>query len=137
MSDVIPLKTKKEEPKPLIWVCECGCCTYELFSDSTVRCAVCGEATGGPDGGWDVPETDKKWDGEAPVRDISGNGSEVFARRRMDTYVKDPNACVIIVFDETGSIHTWSKVETKAQLEWFREKLDATYELVSKRIADE
>ncbi len=137
MSDVIQLNTKKEEPEPMVWVCACGCCTYELLSDSTVRCAMCGAATAGTDGGWDAPETDKKWDGEAPIRDISGNGSVEFARRRIETYVKDPGACAILVFDDTGSIHTWSKIETKEQLAWLREKLDASYELVSKRIADE
>jgi hypothetical protein len=133
MSEVIPLRPEKE---PLVWVCQCGCSTFELLSTSEVRCPVC-SVVSSAEGAWYAPDSDKEWDGEAPIRDISGNGSVEFARHQLIHHAKDDESCAIVVFNIGGSLHTWSMVENREQLEWFKEKLAIAYDLTAKRIADE
>lgn len=140
MSDVVKFGPKAPKT-PLIWVCTCGCSTFELLSDNTVRCPVCEIVSPSPDGGWYAPETDKMWEGkesdEAPIRDISGNGSVEFARARLRKYATDEDAMAICVFKEDGAVHTWSMVETAEQLEWLKRKLEVAYELTARKLETE
>lgn len=134
MTEVIPLKSKKE---PKIWVCQCGCSTFELLSTGEVRCPVCLVVSDAPDGGWAPDHEAADWEGDAPIRDISGNGSVDFARHMLVNHAKDPEACAIVVFKLSGSTHVWSMTETQEQLEWFRQKLDVAYEISAKKLTDE
>lgn len=141
MSEIIQLKGKKEPSPPKIWVCLCGCSTFELLSTAEVRCPVCLLTSPAPDGGWTPDPEAADWQGkdenDAPIRDISGNGSIEFARHMLLNHAKDPEACAIIVFKLSGSVHAWSMAETQEQLEWLRQKLDIAYEISAKKLEDE
>lgn len=151
MSEVVSLNAKRAElaaepeakraeleaeAEPRIWVCMCGCSTFELLSTSEVRCPVCLTTSEAPDGAWFAPETDGEWDGEPPVRDISGNGSVEFVRHQLSKYAGEEDACAVVVMKRAGSVHAWSMVETAEQLQWFREKLDAAYEITARKFAE-
>jgi hypothetical protein len=43
----------------------------------------------------------------------------------------------VIVFKDGGTVSVWSKVETPEQREWFKDKLDIVYGLVTKRMGEE
>jgi hypothetical protein len=135
MSEVIPFKNAKPLPEIKVWVCLCGCCTFEMLSDSTARCAMCAGVIAGEEGGWHAPDVDTVWDGDAPVRDVYGNGCEDFARRLVVRYAEDPDACAVLVFSHDGAIKTWCAVETPEQLEWFYRKLDEVRALVGKKFS--
>lgn len=139
--DFRPKAEVKPVEAPHIWVCQCGCSTFELLSDGTVRCPVCESVTESPDGGWYNPDNKARWEGEdgdiGPVRDISSNGSVEFAQMQLCSYAKDKDAAAVIVFKEGGSVSVWSKVETQEQREWFKDKLDIAYGLVTKRMGED
>jgi uncharacterized Zn finger protein (UPF0148 family) len=116
----------------MIWVCGCGCSTFELLSDGKVRCAMCEDVTEAENGGWHPPEDAPEWEGEPPVRDLNGNGSVEFARAAMVRYAKAKEATMIIVADEDGSIHAWSAAETDEQIAWVKSKLEQAAQLLSK-----
>lgn len=108
-----------EPAEPNIWVCVCGCSTFELCSDATATCAACGNKPDPEEGGWFTPpETDATWEGDAPVRDISGNGSVEFARYQLSSYAAAPDAALIVVVQENGTRHAWANAETDEQVEW-------------------
>lgn len=140
MSEVVKFGPKAPKD-PMIWVCECGCSTFELLSDNTVRCPVCETVSPSPDGGWYAPDTDKTWEGkdpdEGPIRDISGNSSVEFARARLRKLASDDEAVGVCVFKADGSVHAWSMVETAEQLQWFREKLDIAYDITARKFVEE
>ncbi len=96
MTNIIPLKAKEDKTAPLIWVCQCGCSTFELLSTSEVRCPACDTLSPSPDGAWYAPETDAKWDGDPPMQDISANGDVDFARRRTVQQAEDDDTCVVV-----------------------------------------
>ena len=115
MSEIVNFPTKKSEP--LIWVCECGCCSFELMSDQSVMCALCRKPASDA-GGWIAPETGATWEGDDPIRDVSGNGSEEFAKRVAINRASDKGVCLITVMKEDGTISCWSNLETPEQREW-------------------
>jgi len=145
MSKVVKFDPKKPKAAntagtPKIWVCACGCSTFELLSTHMLHCPVCETVSASPDGGWYTLDTDKMWQGDTPdatpIRDISGNGSVEFARARLRKYAADDDVAAILVFKEDGAVHAWSAVETREQLEWLKQKLDVAYELTTRNIAD-
>jgi len=133
----------KESPKaePHIWVCQCGCSTFELLSDGTVRCPVCESVTESPDGGWYNPDNATRWEGEdgdiGPIQNVCSNGSIEFAQMQVVSYAKEKDNAAVIVFKDDGTVSVWSKVETQEQREWFKDKLDVVYGLVTKRMGEE
>ena len=140
MSEVIVFKGKNEAEAPevreeaLVWVCGCGCSTFELLSDGHVRCAVCEEVSEAENGGWEPPDTDAEWDG--PVkRDIQYNGNPDFAKRKLQKHAEDPETCTIIVFKTSGSVHTWAMVDTQEQFDWFKDNMDIATTLVGSKLA--
>lgn len=112
--------TASAEPvAPTIWVCSCGCSTFELCSDASATCAACGNKPDSEEGGWFTPpDTDAAWEGDAPVRDVSGNGSVDFARHQLSEHAKAPDAVLIVVVKEDGTRHTWCSADTDEQVEW-------------------
>lgn len=112
MSDVIDLYA----PEPKIWVCDCGCSSFELFSDNTARCALCGVETS--EGGWHQPDEDNVWQGDEPVREISGNGVVDFAKRLIAKRMAEPDVVLAVIVKEHGAISTWSNIETEEQRKW-------------------
>lgn len=119
MSDVVKFPTKHKEP--MIWVCNCGCSSFELLSDATARCALCGVIS--ENGGWHTPDTDLIWDGDPPMREVSGNGDPEFAKRVTAKRVLDPGVVLAVVLKENGTISAWTNVETEEQRDWVDRQL--------------
>ena len=139
MSEIVDFKPKAatEVPEPpterKIWVCSCGCSTFTLLSDGSVECAMCEEPSHDDQGGWTMPGTATEWSGDAPVRDIAGNGSIEFAKRLILKRAEAEDAALVVVADRDGAIHTWSECETEEQFAWAGRKLDDIKALVLKR----
>lgn len=120
MAEIISLPTATAET--YIWVCECGCTSYELLSNDTALCALCGTQRIGDDpvGGWYRKDTDPDWDADRlpPVRQIGGNGEADFAKRVTIRRMEHPDVVAVVVLREDGAVHTWSRIETHEQVEW-------------------
>lgn len=116
-----PGKEPETVPEPMLWVCECGCCSFELLSDETAICALCRKPT--DSGGWARPETEDLWEGKEPVREVSGNGDPDFAKLVMSRRIMDQNVLLVALVREDGLVSTWTCAEGPAQVEWVLEKL--------------
>jgi hypothetical protein len=126
MSEVVQFPAKSED----IWVCQCGCGTFELLAVGTARCAACETPAGAEQGGWNPPKNAPEWIGDPPIMDLHGNGSESFARVRMAQIVKDQDVSVIVIARDNGTVHAWSSAETPEQLAWVKERLAAASDLL-------
>lgn len=116
MSEVVDFPGKR------IFVCLCGCSTWELLEDGTTRCAACENVT--LDGGswfYERPEAQERSD--PPFRDIQSNLSVDFSRRRMAALAADGDAALIVVAKEGGCVSAWSAADTKERFAWARRKM--------------
>lgn len=118
--NVVPLR---KTPERMIWICACGCSTFELSSDGTAQCAFC-HHTREADGGWLRQEMEPEWDGDAPVANVRGNGSVEFARRVTAKRAMADDAVTVVVIRNEGNIHVWSDLETDEQVAWAKRRLD-------------
>ena len=120
MAEIISLPSATQET--YIWVCGCGCTSFELLSNDTAVCALCGTQRIGDDpvGGWYRKDTDPDWDADRlpPVRQIGGNGEADFAKRITMRRMEHPDVVAVVVLREDGAVHTWSRIETHEQVEW-------------------
>ena len=111
MAEVVEFK----KPSPLIWVCECGCTTFQIFSDGNVTCAGCGAPHADEGSGWlDLPPENQHsgLDPDKTYRDVMGNGSVDFARQRLIRMAQSLENALIMVARYDGSISLWSDAET-------------------------
>lgn len=115
-----------------VWVCRCGCSTFQLYTDGIIECAMCFETHDADAGGWAPPPADRKWEGDTPVQDVAGNGSEEFARRRIQSVASEPDAAAIIVVRENTS-HAWSKCETPEQYAWLEKQMANALDMLKRR----
>lgn len=134
MADIHQLR----QPAPRIWICDCGCSTFELLSNGTARCAACDADHEGVGSGW----LDRSEDRRSPhaeketFADVQGNGSVEFARRRVAQMASDENAVLLVVAREDGSLSAWSKAERAEQFAWAEEKLKQATALVTRKAED-
>lgn len=129
--NVVPLRKEEEPEERLIWICQCGCSTFELSNDGTAQCAFC-HHTRHEEGGWFRKELQPEWDGDAPVANIQGNGSVEFAQRVVAKRAVSPDAVALVVVRSEGTIHTWSNLETDEQVSWACRRLEDAKALISK-----
>lgn len=129
MAEIISLK-----PEPMLWICACGCSTFEILSDGSANCAACCSPHDVDGAGWSswVAMSDKNED--STFRDVQGNGSVEFARRRVAQMATDDTAAVVVVARRDGSVSTWSEVETADQAQWVRERLTQAADLITAKI---
>ena len=117
-----------------IWVCVCGCSTWELNRDGTAQCAGCDGLTEAEAGGWftaieDGPERDPDLPG--PVADVQGNGSVEFARRRMARLAEGDDVRMLVVVRDSSAVSLWrAETSTEEGLRWMRERLDDAREML-------
>jgi hypothetical protein len=120
--------------KPMIWACNCGCATFELRDDGKAACAICGEHPVGYSGGWyeDIKDGPNRPD-DAPgaLRDVHGNGSIEFARRRTAQIASEDDAVAIVVLRADGQVTTWSGIDSAARVKWMRAKLKQAAGLIA------
>jgi hypothetical protein len=111
---------KREEPDA-IWVCNCGCASFELHADGRATCRDCRSVA--DEGGWKVrADGDVSYDGMVTYSD-AGNGGE-FAERKIKRDVQ--SAEWIICGTWSGRIMSWSDsfIETPDQEAWLREHVE-------------
>lgn len=126
MSEVVDFPGKR------IFVCLCGCSTWELLEDGTTRCAACEKVT--LDGGsWFDERPEARECSDPPFRDIQGNGSVDFPRRRVVTLAADDDVALIIVAKHGGHVSVWSMAETADQFAWVRRKMKVATGLLRER----
>ena len=132
MAEVIPLPSTAQET--YIWVCDCGCTSFELMSNDTALCALCGSPriSDTPLGGWHRTDTDPDWDADRlpPVRQIGGNGDPDFAKRVTMRRIEHSDVVAVVVLREGGGVHTWSNLETDDQVAWVQRKLEQAVTLL-------
>ena len=123
----------------LMWVCGCGCATFELHGDGLARCALCMEvAEAEREGsGWfegSLPEMAASFEGDSPMRDLHGNGSLEFARRLAAKRASYDDAIVNITVRSCGTIYAWSGAETEEQYAWVQEQLTTAKALLDRKV---
>lgn len=129
MGEVVSIGPKE----PRIWVCNCGCSTFSLLDDGTAECAAC-EALSDVDGsGWSKWTAESRHDEGDAFRDVQGNGSVDFARRRIAGMAQDEDAALLVVVKTNGTIQAWSEAETKEQFAWARRKLRQAADLFKRK----
>lgn len=126
MGEVVGLPTAKE---PRIWVCNCGCSTFDLLETGAARCAACGADQSVDGSGWSKWTAESRHNEDEAFRDVRGNGSIEFARRRIANMAQDQDAALLVVVKTNGTIQAWSEAETKEQLAWARRKLSQAADL--------
>lgn len=131
MADIVHLAA----PKVRIWICDCGCSTFNLVSDGSAICANCEADHEGAGAGWlDRCESRQTRHAETEVfSDLQGNGSIEFARRRIAHMAAGDDVAMIVIARDCGSISTWSKAETVEQDRWMRRKLKQAGNLFKRR----
>lgn len=129
MSDVIKFP-EKADPHT-VWVCGCGCSTWYLNGEKSATCAHCGRPADNPDvvaRGWGTlppppkPFEPPELEGNDPVVvDFNASGQSFeHMKSHLDDYRK---FSVIILIKNTGGLHTWGKIETQAEREWFERRI--------------
>ncbi|MEL6310896.1 MAG: hypothetical protein AAFQ17_00790 [Pseudomonadota bacterium] len=120
---VVSFPTKANEQR--IWVCGCGCSTFELLEDGSARCALCAAPVEPhPKGAWWTVPDNAEEASEPPQKDIQGNGSVEFARRRLQQLAQDDDAVMLMVVRSDSSVSLWADAETNEQIEWSRRRLE-------------
>jgi hypothetical protein len=121
---------------PMVWVCECGCATFQLLSTSEIRCASC-EKVSNTEGNWAVDHDAEVTDAQ-PFRCISV-GSVDFARERTLRKAADPGSLLIASISSQGRLTTWVGLPDDAdegQKDWFRRNINDLTELCLRALED-
>jgi hypothetical protein len=129
MSNVVPL-----HEEPMIWVCKCGCTTFHALSDGTGECAACDLPHDFDGSGWIPRADDRMFTGNDVFRDVQGNGSVEFARRRVADLAAGEDVVALVVLRTGGEIHTWSDVETAEQVGWVGRRMGDAVDLIKQRL---
>lgn len=129
MSNVVTI-----HQEPMLWVCVCGCTTFHALSDGTGECAACNKPHDFEGSGWIVRIDDRVFTGNDVFRDVQGNGSIEFARRRVADLAAGDDVVALVVLRVGGEIHTWSDVETGEQVEWLERRMSDAVDLIKKRL---
>lgn len=132
MADVLSFPQRERK----IWVCRCGCSTFELLSDKSVRCAMC-QVESSNEGGWTPSEERPDWDGETPIRTVQGNGDVDFARRLTVRRASEDDVSAIVVVKEGGGISVWANIQTQDQLDWLDKQLEQASELFATALKEQ
>lgn len=107
---------KRKEPDA-IWVCNCGCASFELHADGRATCRSCYVLV--QEGGWKVrDEGDMDHAGAVTFADA---GSEpTFAERKIKRDVQAAHWIICGTYE--GRVMSWSEgfIETPEQEEWLR-----------------
>lgn len=113
-------------PQRRIWVCACGCSTFNLMSDGAAICANCewDVMDANDPAGWVRLPAEAEYAGErSPYEDVQGNGSVDFARARIGRLAKDDDVELVVLARTDGTVHAWGTMDTVERLDWARERL--------------
>lgn len=121
MTKVVDFRQKD----PMIWVCDCGCSTFNLLSDGKAACSVCAAPVVGAVDGWqdDTITARPREKPLVPRNDHQGNGSAEFALALIRKSVMSDAAVLIVVAESDSRTRLWAAANTKEQIKWTRERL--------------
>lgn len=112
-----------------ILLCICGCSTFEMYLDGTTQCSNCGEASLAEGTGWAPdPNVESKAERE-PFKDVQGNGSIEFTKRRLQRLAAGEDVHLIVLGFQDGSVTTWSIADTVAQFDWVASRMSIAQSL--------
>ena len=116
---VVKFPTQKNEDA--MWVCSCGCATFELNADGTATCRGC--RTVPEEGGWKVRKDDDPTF-DYPHSFIDGGNGAGFAERKIKREAQA--AEWIICGTWAGRITAWADgfIETPEQESWLRNAVE-------------
>jgi hypothetical protein len=111
---------KREEPDA-IWVCNCGCASFELHADGCATCRSCRSVV--DEGGWKTrAEGDAEHEGEVSFSDAGNDAT--FAERKIKREAQGAHWIICGTYE--GRIMSWSEgfIETPDQEEWLRKNVE-------------
>ena len=129
MSNVVTI-----HEEPMLWVCNCGCTTFHALSDGTGECAACNSPHDFDGSGWIARTDGRVYTGNDIFRDVQGNGSIEFVRRRVADLAAGDDVVALVVLRNGGEIHTWSDVETADQVDWLDRRMNDAVDLIKQRL---
>ena len=127
MSDVV----RFPEAKTVIWVCGCGCTSFELLGDLTARCVLCGAKPTTEVGGWFPSEKGQAWIGDLPTSEVASNEDGTgFMRRLASRRAAQENVVLTLACEDTGRLHLWADAHDEEQRQWARDRLASAIEML-------
>lgn len=128
MDNVIPLF--REE----IWVCECGCATFQLYANGSAKCAHCMGVVEGS-GSWfeEISSVSSRTD-KTPFTDIFGNGSSDFSRARIARLAAAKDLVMMALAMEDGTVTVWNAAQTPEQARWVVRKMRQLKRLMRRQL---
>lgn len=114
----------------LIWVCKCGCSSFELFADGRTQCCYCNEySTGADDTNWrealpNTPAVRNPAPDNGIVKVTRIGSSNSALKDVCDTATTDTTVCVIIV-QNSGLVRTWGSEAwyVSPEVAWLDERI--------------
>jgi hypothetical protein len=122
------------QPDRLIWVCDCGCSTFSLFSDGVAECSLCAAPVTGAAEGWQeaTEEAGKRDEPIARTSDHQGNGSAEFAKALIRKTAADPDLKLCITATGDSRTRVWAEAENTGQMEWTMDRIQDAIGLLKK-----
>ncbi len=117
----------KTTDRDLIWVCNCGCASFELRGDGSAVCRACESDVSEPGAWWDSVKNGPTTDATPEYQD-GGNGPE-FAERLAKRHAQD--ADILIAIRQNGRVQTWARdLTTREQFEWLQRRVEDAMRLL-------
>lgn len=121
---VVPFSPKPAPPKA-IFVCNCGCASFELASTGEAICRNC-QSIAGDDGGWleNLPTSSVLYEGDGVAFSDGGNCSD-FAERKAK---RDASSADWLIFGSyKGRVQAWCHefIDTPEREKWLSDGVAA------------
>ena len=109
----------EDQTEPLVWICDCSCQTFFVYSNGGHECAQCGNAISGDIGAWKSPpvtEPEERTGQETTTRRMDHE----FMRRSIIQTVRNDEVAIIAIIRKNGGVqtHQFDFVETPLQKDW-------------------
>ncbi|MGI3168410.1 hypothetical protein ACRARG_04610 [Pseudooceanicola sp. C21-150M6] len=112
-------------PQRRVWVCNCGCSSFRLFSDGVAECCHCCSPVSGATDGWQSETKDAGVRGNASPEktSIEFNSNADFALYHIRKRVSADDVALIIVAAEDSRTSIWAQAQNMAQKKWTEDRI--------------